>query len=186
MPESACLPARDYSERLVLVDRNDVAIGVAEKLDAHKSGMLHRAFSVIVLNSCGGLSMQQRATCKYHSGGLWSNACCGHPRPGEDTIAAAERRLHEEMGIHCTLAHWDEFMYRAHLTDSLVEREYDHVLVGVHEGDPVPDPREVMAWRWSAVQSVMESIVLEPERYTVWLPLVLRLLPERVSSCRPW
>ncbi|MGI8508406.1 MAG: isopentenyl-diphosphate Delta-isomerase [Gemmatimonadaceae bacterium] len=160
-------------ENVVLVDENNVAIGTAEKLDAHLAGSLHRAFSVVVVSSQGDLLLQQRAGAKYHSGGLWSNTCCGHPRPGEDTISAAQRRLREEMGISCTLAFCAAFVYRAEVDESLIEHEYDQVLLGVYDGEPLPDPSEVMAWRWSDAHSVAVGIASQPERYTAWLPLVL-------------
>lgn len=172
-PDSAAIQIPEHVEMVVRVDENDVAIGVTEKLEAHRSGVLHRAFSVIVLSVGGELLMQQRAMSKYHSGGLWSNACCGHPRPGEATIAAAERRLREEMGISCTLAPCDEFMYRAELDGGLIEHEYDHVLIGVHNDEPVPQASEVMAWRWSSADALTLSVAARPEQYTAWLPLVL-------------
>lgn len=169
------------AESVVLVDESDVAIGTADKLEAHRSGMLHRAFSVVVVSPWGELLLQQRAMTKYHSAGLWSNACCGHPRPGEDTLAAAHRRLREEMGIECALTPCGALTYRAQLAGSIVEHEYDHVFIGLFNGEPGPDPDEVMSWRWSGARSVLLSVSAEPDRYTAWLPLVLPKALRRVS-----
>ena len=160
-------------ELVILVDEDDVAIGYDEKLAVHRSGALHRAFSVIVFNSHGEMLMQQRALTKYHSGGLWSNTCCGHPRPEESTIAAAHRRLREEMSITCELVHEGSFMYHARLNAELIEHEYDHVVVGFCDGSPAPDADEVMDWRWIEFQRALASVAAQPEIYTAWLPLVL-------------
>lgn len=164
------------AEHVVLVDEHDQPLGVAEKLDAHRSGALHRAFSVAVLNRRGELLLQRRALGKYHSAGLWSNTCCGHPRPGEDVEAAALRRLGEEMGLDCTLERRGAFTYRAVLDDTLIEHEYDHVLVGTTDDDPSPDPDEAMEWEWASVPALARRVALEPDRYTAWLPLVLAKL----------
>jgi len=163
-------------ERVVLVDATDRAVGTEEKLAAHRVGVLHRAFSVVVRNSRGELLVQRRALGKYHSGGLWSNACCGHPRPGEGVVAAGERRLREEMGVSCALAPHAAFVYRAALNDALVEHEYDHILVGTTDDDPTPDPDEAMSWEWIAPDALAARVATAPERFTAWLPLVLARL----------
>jgi len=139
----------DAGERVVLVDERDREVGTAPKLAAHEDGALHRAFSVFVLNGHGELLLQRRADTKYHSAGLWTNTCCGHPRPGEPVAAAARRRLREEMGFDCEPAPAGTFVYRAEV-GGLVEHEYDHVFVGRHETDPLPDPAEVSEWRWQS------------------------------------
>ncbi len=155
-------------ERVILVDERDRAAGDAEKLQVHREGRLHRAFSVFVLDGAGRVLLQRRAAKKYHSGRLWSNTCCGHPRPGEDTGAAAERRLLEEMGFQCDLERAGAFVYRAQLGD-LVEHEYDHVFRGRFDGDPRPDPAEVEAWRWMPLEQLEAELRARPEQYTVWL-----------------
>ncbi len=166
------------SERVVLVDAAGAVIGSAEKLEAHRApGMLHVAFSVVVLNSHGGVLLQRRASEKHHFRGLWSNTCCSHPRPGEPVVAAGERRLAEEMGFTTRLVDIGSFTYRATDPDSgLVEHEVDHVLVGRHAGDPDPDPSEVGAWRWVEFGSLMADVAARPGRYTPWLPQVLDLV----------
>ncbi len=162
-------------ERVILVDQHDVVVGEAAKLEAHRAGALHRAFSVFVLDRAGSVLLQRRAESKYHSGGLWSNTCCGHPRPGEDTKAAAVRRLEEEMGFRCPLTPAGTFVYRAQLGE-LVEHEYDHVFVGRFDGSPEPDPTEVAEWRWVTVDELEAGLVAHPEHYTVWLPRALKLV----------
>jgi isopentenyl-diphosphate delta-isomerase len=161
------------SERVILVDQHDRALGEAEKLAAHREGNLHRAFSVFVLDEQGRVLLQRRTPAKYHSGGLWSNTCCGHPRPGEATPDAAARRLLEEMGFQTRLEAAGGFVYRAQLGD-LVEHEYDHVFVGRYNGDPRPDPAEVDAWRWTPLKELEVDLRDRPERYSVWLPLALK------------
>lgn len=162
----------DRPERVILVDEHDVAVGEMEKLEAHRRGTFHRAFSVFVLDREGRVLLQRRAESKYHSGGLWSNTCCGHPRPGEDTGAAATRRLREEMGIECSLHSAGSFVYRAQLGE-LVEHEYDHVFAGRLDGDPRPDPAEVAEWRWMSPDELARDLETHPERYTVWVAKAL-------------
>jgi isopentenyl-diphosphate delta-isomerase len=153
---------------VILVDDHDVAIGTMPKLEAHQRGLRHRALSVIVRDSHGRLLLQARAAGKYHSGGLWTNTCCSHPRPGEDTGNAAARRLEEEMGFSCPLSHLFSTHYRAHVSNGLIEDEIVHVLAGRFDGTPIPDPREVSAWCWQAPVEIARDIEARPERYTVW------------------
>jgi len=154
-----------------------------EKLQAHREGRLHRAFSVFVLNGAGAILLQQRAESKYHSGGLWSNTCCGHPRPGEAVVSAAARRLREEMGLDLALQAVGTFRYQARVGD-LVEHEYDHVLVGRSEGPPRPDPAEVAAWRWVLPEELRADLAAHPERYSAWLLPALDVLERRVEAWR--
>jgi isopentenyl-diphosphate delta-isomerase len=163
-------------ERVVLVDESDAEIGTAGKLEAHRSGELHRAFSVFVFNPAGKLLLQRRAAGKYHSAGRWSNTCCGHPRPGEDTQSAAQRRLHEEMGFDCALGEVTAFTYRAEVSGGLIENEYDHVFVGWSHSDPLPDPAEADAWCWMSMDCVRQSVRSDPGRYSAWFPIALQHL----------
>lgn len=162
-------------DRVILVDERDRPVGEAEKLAAHRDGRLHRAFSVFVRHRDGRILLQRRAESKYHSGGLWTNTCCGHPRPGEETGPAAERRLHEEMGFQCALQPVGTFVYRAQL-GALVEHEFDHVFTGQFDGSPSPDPAEVADWRWVALEELDADLRAHPERYTVWLGRALEQL----------
>jgi isopentenyl-diphosphate delta-isomerase len=158
-------------EQVVLVDRNDTAIGVDEKMAAHLQGKLHRAVSVFVFDSRGRLLLQQRAAHKYHSGGLWSNTCCGHPRPGESPQVAASRRLREEMGLDCELRRSHTFQYRAEFSNALIEYEYDHVFLGRSDAEPRQNPAEVSAWRWIEVPALVQEMADEPDRFTYWFRL---------------
>jgi isopentenyl-diphosphate delta-isomerase len=175
----------DVLERVVLVDAEDRELGTAAKLDAHRSGSLHRAFSVFVFDRNGRLLLQQRALSKYHSGGLWANACCSHPRPGEAVLEAARRRLREELGVSCTLEPVFGFVYRASLDNGLIEHEYDHVLVGRFEGTPEPDPREVADWRWAEPAELAADLAANPGRYAAWLPPAFAELQRRTQARLP-
>ena len=160
----------DETERVVLVDDNDVAIGSAGKLEAHRGGgALHRAFSVFVHDGSGRVMLQKRASGKYHFGGLWTNTCCGHPRPGEDTEAGAQRRLREEMGIDVALTDVGVFRYEARDDASgLTEREIDHVHLGVFTGEPEPNPAEAEGWRWATPGEIDEELAADPGAFTPW------------------
>lgn len=167
-------------EEVVLVDENDRELGSTGKLAAHEAGgRLHRAFSVFVFGSGDRLLLQRRAEGKYHFGGLWTNTCCGHPRPGETVEAAASRRLWEEMGISPELEKVTSFVYEAFDPESgLTEREYDHVFRGYYAGEPAPDPGEVSGWRWAAPEDLARSLTESPGDYTPWFPLAASRLRE--------
>lgn len=166
-------------ELVVLIDDKDRAIGSAPKGQAHACGQLHRALSVFVLDSRGSMLLQRRSLTKYHSSGLWSNACCSHPRPGEEVAAAAHRRLTEEMGFDCQLAPAFAFTYRATLDHGIVEHERDHVFIGRFDGSPTPNTAEVAEWRWATVQALRDDVASHPERYTAWFRLALAELESR-------
>ncbi len=159
---------RDEEELMVLVDASDRVIGTAAKIDAHRAGALHRAFSVIVWDSMGRLLLQKRHARKYHSGGVWTNACCGHPRPGEDIEAAALRRLREEMGFACSLAPLGIFTYRAELDGGMTEHELVHVFSGLYDGTVAPDPEEAEGYQWAGLREVRADMAASPERYSIW------------------
>lgn len=156
-------------ERVVLVDEADRDVGVEEKVTAHLRGHLHRAFSVFVFDRDRRLLLQRRAPGKYHSGGRWSNTCCGHPRPGEPVEAAARRRLREEMGFECPLVEVATFRYRARVGEALVENELDHLFAGAFDGAPAPAPDEATDWRWTEPGALLEEMAATPQRFTAWL-----------------
>jgi len=160
-------------EEIILVNENDGEIGREVKIRAHKLGLLHRCFSILVFNSKGELMLQKRAGEKYHSGGLWSNTCCGHPRPGEGVITAGQRRLKEEMGFECELKEIMAFTYKSELDNGLIENEYDHVLTGKYDGDPVLNPEEVEGWRFVSPEKLEKEVEENPARFTVWLKIIL-------------
>lgn len=155
-------------EHVVLVNTLDQDQGTMEKMEAHRAGQLHRAFSVFILNSRGELLLQQRAHHKYHSGGLWTNTCCSHPREGEDVVDAAKRRLVEEMGMQCQISKGFDFIYRSELDGGLVEHEFDHVLFGISDVAPQPNADEVADYRYVTFNAVRKEMAEDPERFTTW------------------
>jgi isopentenyl-diphosphate Delta-isomerase len=161
---------------IILVNNKDEQIGTGEKTDVHRSGKLHRAFSVFIFNSQGELLLQKRAKQKYHSGGLWTNTCCGHPSPGEEMRKSATRRLKEEMGFVCDIRENSSFQYEAFLGDGMIENEYDHVLFGEYDGDPFPDPKEAEDWKWADISQIKEDIVINPHKYTHWFKIIIERL----------
>jgi isopentenyl-diphosphate delta-isomerase len=169
-------------EEVILVDENDNQMGRMEKLAAHRKGLLHRAFSIFVFHPDGRLMLQKRAGSKYHSGGLWTNTCCGHPRPGEDTLEAAHRRLAEEMGFDCPLLKVHSLIYKTSFPNGLTEHEYDHMLVGVWDGNPSLNPEEAEDWRLVSPDSLRTEIALHPESYTYWLRISFENVLEKMKS----
>lgn len=158
-------------EQLILVDGQDNVIGTCEKLEAHQKGLLHRAFSILLFNKKGDMLLQKRFSGKYHSGGLWTNACCGHPRPGEDTKAAAIRRMREELGMTCPLDESFTFSYKVPFDNGLIEHEFVHVYRGVYEGNFDPNPKEVEDLKWVSLPNLLGDISLNPRYYTAWFQL---------------
>jgi isopentenyl-diphosphate Delta-isomerase len=156
-------------EEVILVDYSDRVVGSKEKLAAHYEGHLHRAFSVFVFNSSCELLLQRRSSIKYHSAGLWSNTCCGHPRPGEDVDAAAHRRLVEEMGFDCKLKGGLSLTYDLAVGDQLYEHEYNHILIGSFDGEPRPRSEEVSDWNWVRLEDLANDLMKTPSIYTSWL-----------------
>ena len=159
-------------ELVILVDQNDKQIGLMPKMEAHEKGVLHRAFSVFVLNDKGALMLQQRALHKYHSPGLWTNTCCSHQRDGESNIQAGTRRLQEEMGFITSLTHATSFIYKAPFDNGLTEHELDHIMLGNYCDAPVINQDEVAAWKWMAVEDVKADITAHPDQYTVWFKII--------------
>jgi len=169
-------------EQVVLVNEHDEDIGYMEKMEAHEKGLLHRAFSVFVFNSKQELLLQQRAIEKYHSGGLWTNTCCSHPRKEETVLAAAHRRLDEEMGLECALEQKFSFIYKAELDQGLTEHELDHVLVGVTDIEPIINPAEVHAWKYKSMQAIQQDMKEHPEAYTEWFKIIFERVYEEINS----
>jgi isopentenyl-diphosphate delta-isomerase len=154
-------------ENIILVDEHDM------KMQVHREGKLHRSFSIFIFNSKGEMLLQQRAKTKYHSGTLWSNACCGHPRSGEETIPAGRRRLKEEFGFDCELTELLQFTYKVKLDNDLWEHEYDHTLKGVYDGKVQPNPEEIMDYKWVAKENLLADVQDNPAVYTEWFKIAL-------------
>lgn len=160
-------------EHVILVDKEDNETGTMEKMEAHKKGLLHRAFSILLFDSSGKMLIQKRSRAKYHSSGLWTNTCCSHPLPGESLEVATRRRLREEMGIDLQPVHSHTFIYKAQLDKDLIEHELDHVFVGIYNGQPQINETEVEAWKYADVSWLKADIEKNPSDYTVWFRLIL-------------
>jgi isopentenyl-diphosphate delta-isomerase len=169
------------SPELLLVTEQDEVIGRSEKMQVHYDGVLHRAFSVLIFNERGDYLLQQRALGKYHSGGLWSNACCGHPTQPVNTAQQAGQRLFEEMGFRTELSPSFSFIYHASLPNGLTEHEFDHVFTGTYDG-PIPfNPAEVMAVRWISRESLLREMADTPDSFTVWFQILVDRLERQHS-----
>ena len=158
-------------EKVILVDKNDNQVGLMPKLEAHEKGVLHRAFSIFIFNSKYKLLLQKRASSKYHSGGLWTNTCCSHPREGEDIFDAANRRLDEEIGITTSLRKVYDFIYKAELDNQLTEHEFDHVFYGVCDNDPILNKDEAEDFKWVDMETLNNDIIKNEDNYTVWFKI---------------
>ncbi|HPI53635.1 MAG TPA: isopentenyl-diphosphate Delta-isomerase [Chitinophagaceae bacterium] len=169
-------------QEVILVDDQDVIVGTASKLEAHREGWLHRAFSVFIFNDKGEWLIHQRADDKYHSAGLWSNTCCSHPSAGEETLLAANRRLQEEMGLTCDLFPLYSFQYRIQFDNQLIEHELDHVFVGQTNQVPTANPLEVKNWRYVAPDELLHEIHASPELFTYWFRLCVPVILEKLSN----
>jgi isopentenyl-diphosphate delta-isomerase len=159
-------------ENVILVNQNDEPIGLMPKMEAHEKAVLHRAFSVFVLNKKNEIMLQQRASHKYHSPLLWTNTCCSHQRDGETNIQAGSRRLFEEMGFETGLKELFHFIYKAPFDNGLTEHELDHVMIGYYDNEPKINPDEVENWKWMSIEDVAKDIQLQPEIYTVWFKII--------------
>jgi isopentenyl-diphosphate delta-isomerase len=167
---------------VVLVDSQDNELGKMEKLEAHEKGLLHRAFSIFLFNSKGEMLIQQRALSKYHSPGLWTNACCSHPAPNESIIQAGNRRLKEELGLSTELVDAFNFEYRETFENNLTEHELDHVLVGYSEQNPILNKQEAKDYRWITWANLLEEINLNPEDFTIWFKIILTKHIEKLQK----
>ena len=160
-------------QSVILVDEHDNALGSMEKMEAHREGKLHRAFSVFVFNGNNELLLQKRAVGKYHSEGLWTNTCCSHPSPGETVIEAANKRLLEEMGMQTFLSTLFHFTYFAELGNQLTEHELDHVLIGHSDDEPKLNPLEVSEYRWESLDAIKKEMEANPKQFTVWFKKII-------------
>jgi isopentenyl-diphosphate delta-isomerase len=161
-------------EFVILVDEQDNELGLMAKQEAHEKALLHRAFSVFVFNNNGELLLQQRAFNKYHSGGLWTNTCCSHPRANERTLDAAHRRLMEEMGFDCELKEKFHFIYRTPFENGLTEHELDFVYTGEFNGIPQINPEEVASYRWLKIDDLINEVYYHPNHFTSWFKIILK------------
>jgi len=158
------------TETIILVDENDRPIGFEEKVKAHQGeGKLHRSFSIFIFNSEGKMLLQQRASKKYHFGGLWSNACCSHPNKGEELSKATHRKLKQEMGFDTNLKETFTFIYKVKDSkNNMTEHEFDHVFIGTYDKEPKPNLEEVEDWKWADIEELKKDIKNNPEKYSFW------------------
>jgi isopentenyl-diphosphate delta-isomerase len=168
-------------EKVILVNEKDEQIGLMAKLEAHEKALLHRAFSVFIFNDKNELMLQQRAFNKYHSPGLWTNTCCSHQRDGESNIEAGKRRLIEEMGFVVDLKESISFIYKAPFDNGLTEHEFDHVLLGKYNNEPLINRSEVESWKWMPIEEVKVDIELHPENYTAWFKVIFDKFYEHIN-----
>ena len=166
---------------VVLVNEQDQQIGLMEKIEAHEKGLLHRAFSVFILNDANELLLQKRALSKYHSPGLWTNTCCSHPRDNENIINAGNRRLKEEMGFQTELKPFLSFVYKAKFENGLTEYEFDHVLIGKYNDEPLINFAEVCDWKWVDLEGLSLDIINNSENYTVWFKIIFKKYRNKIK-----
>lgn len=169
------------TNNIILVNKKDNEVGFGEKINIHKKGLLHRAFSIFVFNSKKELLLQQRALNKYHSGGLWTNTCCSHPKPGEEVLDAAHRRLQEEMGFDCKLEEKFSFVYRTKFLD-LSEYEYDHVIFGIYDSNPTVNCKEVASFKWMDIEDIKNDLKKNAQKYSYWFKIAFPKLLEQIEK----
>jgi len=169
-------------EQVILVDENDAEVGIMEKIEAHRRGLLHRAISVFIMDSKGRWLLQRRAENKYHSNSLWTNTCCSHPMPQESSADAAKRRLHQEMGLECELTELFRFTYREDLDNGLTEHELDHVFTGVTDSLPEINREEVMEYRYMNYNDLEADVAARPENYTVWFRIIFSKVNDHLKE----
>jgi len=160
--------------KVILVEKSNKKIGIEEKIKVHKEGRLHRAFSILIFNSEKELLIQQRAKTKYHSGGLWSNTVCSHPKPNETYKQAVHRRLKQELGFDCKLKKLFCFIYKVKFSNGLIENEYDCVFIGKYDKNPRPNPKEIMNYKWISMKDLKADIKKYPKKYSIWLRIILK------------
>jgi isopentenyl-diphosphate delta-isomerase len=172
-------------EQVILVNEKDEPIGLMPKMEAHEKALLHRAFSVFVMNEKGETMLQQRAKDKYHSPLLWTNTCCSHQREGESNIEAGKRRLTEEMGFETDLKELFSFIYKAPFDNGLTEYELDHVMIGFYEGVPQVNPEEVADWKWMKPDAIKKDMAESPENYTAWFKIIFERFYDHITKNIP-
>ncbi|MDX1652901.1 MAG: isopentenyl-diphosphate Delta-isomerase [Brumimicrobium sp.] len=170
------------TREVVLVNERDEVLGTMEKMEAHRKGLLHRAFSVVIFNDKNEMLVHRRADDKYHCGGLWTNACCSHPRLNENVKAGAQRRLMEEMGFSCDLTFIDTFIYKAAFENGLIEHELDHLFVGHYNDHPSPNEQEVSDWKYISLDALKKEMTYAPQNFTFWFKEIMHNKFEQIQQ----
>lgn len=171
----------ENNKKVILVDENDIPIGEMDKLEVHRRGLRHRAFSIFIFNSNGELLLQRRAMEKYHSPGLWTNTCCSHPEPWETTIESAHKRIQEEMGMSTVLYPLFDFSYTESFDNGLIENEFDHVFIGMTDEVPRPNRAEVSDWKYVNLTDLKKEMAKNPQEFTVWLKICFNQLLDELE-----
>jgi isopentenyl-diphosphate delta-isomerase len=171
---------------VILVNESDQEVGRCEKMLAHEEGLLHRAFSIFLFNAEGEMLLHRRALGKYHSGGLWTNACCSHPMPGVAIEYTLQEKLQQEMGIQCPLQFAFSFLYKAQLDNNLIEHELDHVYIGQFNGAPQPNPEEVADWRYFSISEISNLMISQPQMFTEWFKIAFQQVIESIENKYQW
>lgn len=171
---------------VILVNEHDQEVGRCEKMLAHKEGLLHRAFSIFLFNAEGEMLLHRRALAKYHSGGLWTNACCSHPMPGIPIEYTLQEKLQQEMGLQCPIEFVFSFLYKAALDNDLTEHELDHVFVGEFNGLPNPNPEEVEDWRFFSISEISDLMISKPEMFTEWFKIAFPKVLQHTEKKYQW
>lgn len=179
------------AEYILTVDEQDRETGYMEKMEVHKKGVLHRAFSVLIFNNEGEVLLQKRAKMKYHSPGLWTNSCCSHQREGETLTEAVKRRIKEELGIMCHIQEIFKFKYLVEFDNGLIEHELDHVFIGLYNGNVFPDEDEVEEIRWVSLDKLNKEMKEHPEEFTYWFKILMKqpemqLIGHKILEDREW
>ncbi|GGW45122.1 isopentenyl-diphosphate Delta-isomerase [Arenibacter certesii] len=169
-------------EKVILVNELDEQIGTMPKLEAHEKALLHRAFSVFIMNDKGETMIQQRAAHKYHSPLIWANTCCSHQRVGESNTEAGKRRLMEEMGFEVPLKELFSFIYKAPFDNGLTEHELDHVMIGKYNGEPNINPEEVADWKWMKPEAIKNDIAADPDKYSAWFKIIFEKFYDHITK----
>lgn len=169
---------------VILVNEHDEQIGTMEKMEAHQKALLHRAFSIFIFNQQGQMLLQKRAANKYHSPLLWTNACCSHPMPGESTIAAAHRRLEEELGFDVALTPAFHFIYQTPFDNGLTEHELDHVFIGNYDGEIIPNTEEVDSIGFFSIPDIEAALIANADQYTSWFKIAFPELLKHLASTK--
>lgn len=169
-------------EHVILVDSNNRELGTMEKMEVHEKGLLHRAFSIFIFNSVGEMLVHRRAEEKYHCGGMWTNAVCSHPRPGESQSQALRRKMQQEMGFSTEVKKAFDFTYKAELSNGLIEHEYDEVFYGIYDGELAPNPMEVQDFRYVSISELSKSLRDNPEQFTPWFLNLFEPISKYYSS----
>jgi len=160
--------------QVILIDENNKEIGFEDKLVAHRLGKLHRAFSIFIFNDKNEILIQKRAIDKYHSSGLWSNACCSHPLPYLALENEIHSRLIYENGFDCDLKELFSFKYKCKFPNNLFENELDFVYIGKYNGNIILNKEEASDYKWVSFDKLQIEILKTPKLFTYWFKLILK------------